>query len=149
MPYVRCSNGGGTLTLKDYYKDKVLNGTFDDTVTATVQSSRITINEGGIGVDTTNRTVYLYYDITIATNMSSANNWYTLAALSSNLSSYLPKYTSSTNGMIGLITDGSSSNKKAFDIGYAGSSYTRTFNGQYNNTFTSGDRYYVYGSWTY
>ena len=45
--------------------------------------------------------------------------------------------------------DMETSNKKAFDIGNAGSSYTRTFNGQYNNTFTSGDRYYVYGSWTY
>ena len=149
MAYVRCSSGGGTTSLKDFYRDKVLNGTFDDTVTATVQSNRIVINEGGIGVDTTSKTVYLYFDITINANMTSSNNWYTLATLSNNLSTYLPSYTTSTKGLICLNTDSSSDMVKSFDIGNAGSSYPRTLNGCYNNTFLTGERYYIYGSWTY
>lgn len=140
---------GGTTSLKDLYRDKVLNGTFDDTCTGTPKNNVCTINEGGCGVDTTNKIVYLYYDLTMNTSPSSSS-WATLLEFSDNLSNYLPRYTANNrNTLIGLCTDSTSSNAKEIFIGYAGSGYARNMGIGYGQGASSGDRFIVYSAWSY
>lgn len=141
--------GGGSMSLKDFYRDKVLNGTFDDTCTATVYSDRITLNEGKFGVDTTNHQVYFYYDFTIKATISSSS-WGTIMTFPSNFSNYLPRYTTSARtNLIGALTDSSSSAVKNFFHGYASSSNARQFGLGYGQGATVNENYIVYGSWTY
>ena len=55
----------GNITLKDYYRDKVFNGGFTTEFSVTPYSSRISVNEGKIVIDTTNRIGYVYLDVTM------------------------------------------------------------------------------------
>ena len=142
--------GGGTTSLKDFYRDKVLNGTFDATVNWTINAGRMTVNEGGyIGVDTTNRQAYFYVDF-INNVAGTSSDWRKLADFDSALSSYLPKLaTSSRNVLLDMITDESSTQKINFFLGYASSSNPRSFACSYGSLIAVNDHYIVYGSWTY
>lgn len=142
--------GGGSMSLKDFYRDKVLNGTFDDTCTMTIYNDRLTINEGGCKVDTTEHKVYFYYDFTMLVTLTTTNTWHTLGSFSANYANYLPKYVSNNRQtMVALITDETSDKNSPFMTGYGSSSNPRTFGDTYGNVLTQGERYYVYGSWTY
>lgn len=149
MAYVRCSSGGGG-SLKDFYRDKVLNGTFDVTLDMTPNTSRITVNEGGkIGIDTTNRIGYFYVDFTTLV-ASESNDWRFLGSFGSALSSYLPRFVSNTrNYQVGLTVDETSDSTPCCFLGYGGSGYARSFGSGYAETFAIGDRIIAYGSWTY
>jgi len=144
------ANRGGTSSLKDLYRDKVLNGTFDVTLDMTPNTSRITVNEGGkIGIDTTNRIGYFYVDFTTLI-ASVSNDWRVFGSFGSAFSSYLPRFASNTrNYQIGLTVDETSDHNPCCFLGYGGSSNPRTFASGYAETFAIGDRLIVYGSWTY
>lgn len=150
MAYIRSGNGGGVSSLKDFYRDKVLNGTFDVTLDMTPSTSRITLNEGGkIGIDTTNRIGYFYVDFTTLV-ASVSNDWRALGSFGSAISSYLPKLASnSRNYPVALIVDETSDSTPCCFLGYGSSSYPRTFGSGYAETFAIGDRIIAYGSWTY
>lgn len=151
MAFVRCSNsGGGTSSLKDFYRDKVLNSTFDATVNWTINAGRMTVNEGGyIGIDTTNRQAYFYVDF-ICNVAGTSSDWRKLADFGSTLPNYLPKLTtSSRNTLLDMITDESSTQKINFFLGYASSTNPRSFACSYGSLIAVNDRYIVYGSWTY
>lgn len=150
MAYVRCSSGGGTSSLKDFYRDKVLNGTFDVTLDMTPSTSRITLNEGGkIGIDTTNRIGYFYVDFTTLV-ASASNDWRNLGTFGSALSSYLPRLaTNSRNYQVALQVDETSDHKPCSFLGYGSSNSPRVFGTGYAETFAIGDRIIAYGSWTY
>lgn len=142
--------GGGTSSLKDFYRNKVLNGTWDATVNWTINDGRMTINEGGYAVvDTTNRQVYFYVDF--INNVAGASNDYrTLANFDAAMSNYLPKLaTSSRNTLVNMTTDSTSSQAINFMIGYTGSTRPRLFGCSYGSLIAVNDRYIVYGSWTY
>ena len=151
MAFVRCTQiGGGMTSLKDFYRDKVLNGTFDVTIDMTPNAQRMTLNEGGkIGIDTTNRMGYFYIDFTTLV-ASVSNDWRVLGTFVSAISSYLPRLASnSRNEQVALIVDETSDSKPCCFLGYGGSSYSRSFGSGYAETFAIGDRIIAYGSWTY
>lgn len=150
MPYVRCSNGGGVSSLKDFYRDKVLNGTFDVTLDMTPNAQRITLNEGGkVGIDTTNRIGYFYVDCTTIV-ASVTNDWRVFGSFGSAFSNYLPRFASNTrNYQVSLTVDETSDSTPCCFLGYGSSSNPRVFGTGYAETFAIGDRIIAYGSWTY
>ena len=150
MAYVRCSNGGGTGSIKDIIRDKVLNGGFATEFPVTIYQSRYTINEGGkIVVDTDNRKCYFYIDMTML-QASSSSDWRSMGTFGSTISNYLPKNTANNrNTYVALICDDTSDNNVSSYVGYLGSSYSRNFGIGYAETFAINDRIILYGSWTY
>lgn len=137
-------------SLGAFYRDKVLNGTFDVTLPLTINTSRATINEGGnICVDTTNRKGYFYLDMTMVADYSTSD-WRNMGTFDSTISSYLPKGTSNNrNTYVSLICDDTSDHNISTYIGYISSSYTRNFCIGYAEPFTIGDRIILYNSWSY
>ena len=141
--------GGGTTSLKDFYRDKVINGGLTE-VTYTIYNNRLNISEGKLVVDTSNNTVYVYFDFTTTATGGGSSTWATLLTFSSELSNYLPKFASnSRNNAVGITTDSSSDYNINFFIGYGSSNFPRTFGGAYGKAFAIGEHYIVYGSWTY
>ena len=136
-------------SLKDICRDKVLYGGYNE-VSYTIYSNRLTVNEGKLVVDTTNKAVYVYLDFTTLTSAGASNDWATLLSFSSELANYLPQYSASNrNNMVGLMTDTSSDDNINFFVGYGSSNNPRTFGGTYGKVFSANEHYIVYGSWTY
>lgn len=141
--------GGGGGTLKDIYRDIVLNGGYTS-YSLTPWSSRASLHEGGIVVDTASKTAYLYVDFTILQNLTTASTWFYIFAASDTLLNYMPKYQTNTqNNDVGLSTDSSSSHNKPFMFGYGSATQKITLSGEWGQTYNNGDHYIVYGSWTY
>lgn len=147
MAYVRCSNGGGTTSLKDFYRNKVLNGGF--TSFATFQSgTRATLVEGDAVVDTANRRVWVYAEFNTLVDRASPSDWSTILMTSTSSTTYMPKYkTSSRSNNVGLICDESSDRNYAMNFGF-GSSVLGLILG-YGDSLYKNEHVIVYGSWTY
>lgn len=139
-------------SLKNLYRNKVLNGGFSVEIPLSVTSDRMTINEGGkIVIDTTNKIAYFYIDMT-ALSGGASSNWRQYGTFSSDLANYLPKGASNNRNTMTFITNDGTSDKKdiSFLIGYVSSSYPRAFGVGYGVTnIVANDRFYVYGSWSY
>ena len=147
MAYVRCSNGGGTTSLKDFYRDKVLNGGLTSICTLAT-GTRANFNEGDVVVDTTKRTCYLYADFTILADRPSPSDYSSLLAVSGMSNTYLPRYTTnSRSNMVGLCCDDTSTRPCSTSFGYGASSYR--FIAGYGESLYKDDHIIVYGSWTY
>ena len=148
------SGGGGSSSLKDIIRDKVLNGGYTPICSFSAYQSRVTINEGGMVADTTNHRVYLYVDFTSNANVGSASD-YTSMILFDNISTnYYPVYdTSSRTNNMPLITDESSANpKRQFYFGYNTSSYSNRIvlsYGSGTNAVKTNDHYILYATYTY
>ena len=145
---VRASSGGsgGGTSLKDTFYDIVFNSGL--TVNNFVPySSRCTLNEGGVVIDTTNRHIYLYVDVNITANYSGTeyNSLASCSALSSN--SYFPKAKSSTPIDAALIVDDSSTRPAGqYSIGYDSSPSAGWLRAR---AYTSGEHQIIYGGWVY
>lgn len=139
-------------SLKNLYRNKVLNGGFSVEIPLSVTSDRMTINEGGkIVIDTANKIAYFYVDMT-ALSGGASSNWRQYGTFSSDLANYLPKGASNNRNTMTFITNDETSDKKdiSFLIGYVSSSYPRAFGVGYGVTnIEANDRFYVYGSWSY
>lgn len=147
MPYVRCSNGGGMTSLKDYYRDKVLNGGLTSICTLST-AARATFNEGGVVADTANRKCYLYVDFSIIADRINPSDYSTLLNVSGMSTDYLPKYlTNSRSNMLALSCDETSTRPYSVGFGYASSGYR--FIGGYGQSLYANDSVIVYASWTY
>lgn len=136
-------------TIKEAYRNIVLNSGLT-LYQLTPWSSRASLNEGGIVVDTASKTAYLYVDFTMLQNLTTASTWFYIFTASDTLLNYMPKYQTDTrNNDVGLSTDSSSSNNKPFLFGYGTGSQKIALSGEWGQTFNNGDHYIVYGSWTY
>ena len=134
-------------SLKDFYRDKVLNGGF--TSFATFQSgARATLVEGDAVVDTANRRVWVYAEFNTLVDRVSPSDWSTILATSTTSTTYLPKYkTSSRSNCVGLMCDESSDRAYSMCFGY-GSSAIGIILG-YGESLYKNEHVILYGSWTY
>lgn len=150
IPIAICGLKYGTPTtgnsLKDAYKNKV-NEVGMITYSLSPYSSRCTLNDGQVAVDTTNNTVYVYADFTVASTQGTGD-YYQILGIDSMPTSYLPQRTSTTRETQTLTTDPSSSvPTKSWFVWQSNSQIRISIHkGQ---GFTQGDRYIVYGSWMY
>lgn len=153
MALIRCSTssgGGGNATLKDVYRDIVLNSSLTQN-SLTVYSGRCTLSEGAWVDDTANKTIYVYADFTINGAQSSGTNQLimTLANMTSNKRPYVYAADSATRGQATLTTDNSSSNTNGF-VAYLFSTPSAVGITLPNGLGAAdGDHYIVYGSWNY
>lgn len=149
------ASGGSGGTLKDVFRNKVLNGGLTNIATLTPTVSRVTLNESGIVADKTSHTLYVYVDFTVNTNFGSASDWASainIVAESGEVwTNYLPRtYTSNKKNCINLTTDEESSDPtKVFMLGYVDSTYKDRIFAPYNVTVTAGQHYIIYGAYTY
>ena len=147
MAFVRSGQGGGMTSLKDYYRDKVLNGGLTSICTLS-DATRAKFNEGGVVADTTNRTCYLYVDMTILTDRVNPSDWSGLLTVTGMSTNYFPKTsTSSRSTSVPLITDESSSHILACVFGVVSSN--SRFYASYGERLYANDHIIVYASWTY
>ena len=151
MALIRCStsSGGGYGSLKDIIRDKVFNGGFSTYYGFEPFSSRCTISEGRISVDTDNKIAYLYADFTMATTISSSD-W---AGFMNTTTQFPTTYTAESPGNSNLdytplMTDESSDTHKqmCFYRNYNSKSFLTTIKG---TSYSSGEHYIVYGMWSY
>lgn len=148
MAYVRCSNGGGTSTLKDVYYNIIFNGGHT-AYTLTPYSSRCTLSEGGIAVDTTNHTVYLYADFTVNQNLSSSSAFTMIETdMPNTYMPYVYSGTSLTRGYATLTVDNNSTvpTKSMTVNNLSGTVSVLRASGQ---GASINDHYIIYGSWKY
>ena len=151
----RAMNGGSGGTLKDVFRNKVLNGGLTNIATLTVYNSRISISESGVVADKTNHTLYTYIDFIANDNLGQSSDWAGLAEITSvsgeNISNYIPKGTQgSRTSNICLITDESSDNPtNLFIFGDISTTYPHRFFIPYGVYITTGQHYIVYGAYTY
>lgn len=142
----KSGSGGGSL--KDFYRNKVLGDTTGLTSgTISPFSTRSTVTEGGVVIDATLKSVWLYVDFTLAE--TKGNDYW--AALQIDItgftSNYLPKTTSSTRQAITLFTDETSDKPTNSFFSYVSSSNTICI--RKGDAFVEGDHYIIYGSWQY
>ena len=133
-------------SLKDAYKNKV-NEAGLTTIFLTPYSSRSTVNEGKVAVDTTNHIVYLYADFTVDSTQGTSD-YYALLSIPGMATSYLPQRTSTTRESQSLTTDPNSSvATKSWFVWVSGSDIRISIHkGQ---GVTQGEHYIIYGSWNY
>ena len=147
-----CGRGG---TIKDSFRNKVLDGGLTNIATLTVYNSRISISESGVVADKTNHTVYVYVDFTANGNYGQSSDWAGLAEITSvsgeNISNYIPRGTQGGHtSNICLITDESSDNPtNLFIFGDISTQYPHRFFIPYGVYITTGQHYIVYGAYTY
>lgn len=150
IPTAICGLKYGTPTtgtsLKDAYKNKV-NEAGLTTIFLTPYSSRSTVNEGKVAVDTTNHIVYLYADFTVDSTQGTSD-YYALLSIPGMSTSYLPQRTSTTREAQSLTTDPNSSvATKSWFAWVSGSDVRISIHkGQ---GVTQGEHYIIYGSWNY
>ena len=91
------------LTPKEFIYDKVFNGEFSTTYDFIVFSTydRATLNEGGVVIDTDNKIVYMYCDLTSKVDMSASGNYYVF-----NTSPIFPYTTYRPKGMSNMTING-------------------------------------------
>lgn len=145
---------GSAESMRDLIYDKVFNGGFTTTYDFIPYRDRVTINEGKIAIDTTNRVVYLYADFTLLQDLSS-NTYYMLNTDPLFPSSaYNPRGQSTLSVIYPLFIDritpvSSSATLKydAFKFGY----YSASLNGLTTNAIAvkTNERYQVYSAWQY
>lgn len=147
MAILPMTAGGGMTSLKDYYRDKVLNGGLTSICTLST-TARATFNEGGVVADTANRKCYLYVDFSIIADRLNPSDYSTLLTVSGMSTDYLPKYlTNSRSNMLALSCDESSTRPYSVGFGYGSSGYR--FIGGYGQSLYANDSVIVYASWNY
>lgn len=137
---------GGKMSLKDIYKDIVINNPngYTEYNITTYSATRNTVDVGKVVVDTTKKTCYIYAEITILQNIA-ANDYHFMGIINNLSSSCQPKSTSSSSISASLTTEQGS---KGFAAGYW-SQYGFVFFKAYGNSLSANDKYTVYGSWMY
>lgn len=149
------TGASGSGTLKDVFRNKVLNGGLTNIATLSVYSSRISISESGVVADKTNHTLYTYIDFIANGNYGQSSDWAGLAEITSvsgeDIRNYIPRGTQGGhNSNICLITDESSDNPtNLFIFGDISTTYPNRFFIPYNVYITTGQHYIVYGAYTY
>ena len=131
--------------LKDAYRNKVFNSTELISAQIVPFNNRSVVNEGQVVVDTDTRSVWMYVDFSLTTNLNT-NDYYGTVQFSNPIStSIFPKEKTSDAADQSMTTDPMSSDPtKSFFL--QGSYILCVRNGQ---GLTNGDRYVVYGSWQY
>lgn len=145
MALLRCSSGsggGGSLSLKDFYYDKVFNGGFSVNYNITGVSGRATVSEGKISIDTSGKVGYIYLDVTALTTNS---NPYANCNIQTINSTYLPRNSSgNVLSVVPLVTDSSSDALDTWHILYGSTCYMELVKSTVANR-----HYIVYGMWSY
>lgn len=136
----------GYTNLKDLYEHIVMDNpdnlpVYDITA---YSATRNTVDKGKVVVDTTNKTCYIYAEITILQNLA-ANDYHYMGIINNLPSSCSPKTTSSSPMSATLTTEEGS---KAFAAGYW-SQYGFALFKAYGNTLATNDKYTIFGSWMY
>lgn len=146
MAYLPMISGGGANSIKDAFREKVFNGTWDYTYSMSGYNGRASVNEGRIVVDTTNKCAYLYADFECLTTQGSSGNWDTITV--SGFSHYYPANDQgSTTDMPLLCDDSSTVPSKRWCFRTDG--VIANSKGDGRAGYTAGDHYIVYGAWTY
>ena len=147
MSYIRATSGsgGGSGTIKDIIKDKVLNGGYTSYTLTPYSSGRCTLNEGGVVDDTTNKIIYAYFDVTINASGATSDHW---NLYSNNMPrTKFPRTVGSSNDnrtRETLLSD----NTKTLSIYSGGEALGYIILG-YGQGMTSGERIISYGAWSY
>lgn len=151
MAWYRCGNK--KTSLKDIFYNKVFNGGYTTyAITAYGSPARCTVNEGQVAVDTANKTVYVYVDLTVINENKIANDWWTVTYCGNLDLSYLPMGMASTTKKDyhqALITDENSPAYKPIIALLHDTTQGIVLMSPYGYGLTIGDRYIAYGSWQY
>lgn len=136
------SSGGGIIDY-NFVKNMVDNHTHTYEIVS-VSSGRITVNEGGVYIDRSNKVVYMYLDFNIAKTETPSTH-YALAQFSpmATATELMPANTGDDLGL--LITEYTTeTNTPRYNmIRSGGNAYIGT-----SKKFTSGNRSKIYGVWT-
>ena len=137
----------GANSIKDAIYDKAFNGGFNTTYTLSDAGySRASVNEGRVAIDTTNRRAYLYADFTATATTGSAGDWNTLKIDNFN-SNYYPANNNGAATPMPLLTDDTSTTPTKRWLLRTDAVITNPKGG--TPGYNSGDRFIVYGAWTY
>ena len=139
--------GGAVSSLKDAYRNKVMNSVGVGVIEYAAYDGRCELNEGRMIYESATNSVYVYFDFTMLTTMSSSDYWTLLQAVGSPGTSYLPVRSDNTRGDNSFDTDSSSTvPSNSFFVRTTSTLDIAIHKG---HTLTLGDNYIIYGSWQY